>query len=69
MRHILTFPFVALWAIVRTIVNVTGRLIAVLLGVVLVVVGVLLTLTVIGAIIGIPMIIVGAALILKGILG
>ncbi|MGH9174341.1 MAG: hypothetical protein ACRD1H_08280, partial [Vicinamibacterales bacterium] len=67
--RILAFPFRLLWGIVRFIVAMTGRLLAVLLGVVLVAVGVLLTLTVIGAIVGVPLIAIGVGLILKGIAG
>jgi general stress protein CsbA len=69
MGSILTFPFRLLWAIVRTILNLTGRFVAVLLGIVLVVAGVALSLTIVGAIIGVPMVIIGAGLILKGIFG
>jgi hypothetical protein len=69
MGSILTAPFRLIWWLVRTILNVTGRFVAVLLGIVLVVAGVALSLTIVGAIIGIPMILIGAGLILKGILG
>lgn len=60
-------PFVWLWQLVTGILGLTGRLIAVLLGFVLLIVGLLLTLTVIGAIVGIPMLIVGFALIVRGL--
>jgi hypothetical protein len=64
---VLLMPFVWLWQLVTWILGLTGRLIAVLLGFVLLVLGLLLTLTVIGAIVGIPMIIVGFALIVRGL--
>lgn len=60
-------PFVWLWQLVTFILGLTGRLIAVVLGFVLLVAGFLLTLTIIGAILGIPMLIVGFALILRGL--
>ncbi len=61
------WPFVALWRLVAGIIGLTGRLVAVLLGVVLFVAGGLLTLTVVGAIAGIPLMIVGLLLIVRGI--
>jgi hypothetical protein len=67
--NLLVLPFRLLWWIVRVIVEVTGRLLAVLIGVVLVVAGVILTLTVVGAIVGVPLIAIGVGLILKGIAG
>ena len=66
---LLLLPFRLLWGLVRLIVNLTGRLLAVLIGVVLVVAGIILTLTVIGAIVGVPLIAIGVGLILKGIMG
>lgn len=64
---ILFAPFVWLWRLVTFILGLTGRLLAVILGFVLLVVGILVSLTVIGAIVGIPMIIVGFALIVRGL--
>lgn len=64
---ILFLPFVWLWQLVSLVLGLTGRLLAVLLGFVLLVVGLLITLTVIGAIIGLPMLIVGIALIVRGL--
>lgn len=61
------WPFVALWRLVAGIVGLTGRLVAVILGFVLLIVGGLLSVTVIGAIVGIPMLIVGFLLVIKGI--
>lgn len=64
---ILLTPFVWLWQLVTFIIGLTGRLLAVIIGFVLLIVGLLLTLTIIGAIVGIPMLIVGLALVLRGI--
>jgi hypothetical protein len=61
------WPFWALWQLVIGIVALTGRLVAVILGLVLMIVGGVLTLTVIGALIGIPLLIVGFMLILRGL--
>ena len=60
-------PFVALWRLVSFIFELTGRLVAVVLGVVLMILGVLLTLTVVGAVIGIPLIVFGFLLMLRGL--
>ena len=61
------WPVVALWRLVAAIIGLTGRLVAVLLGVVLFTAGGLLTLTVVGAVAGIPLMIVGLLLIARGI--
>ncbi len=63
----LLWPFVALWNLVVWIVTLTGRLVAAILGLVFIIVGAILTLTVVGAIIGIPLAIFGILLILRGL--
>jgi hypothetical protein len=61
------WPFVALWRLVAGIVLLTGRLVAVILGAVLMLAGFLVSLTVVGAIIGIPLALVGLLLVLRGL--
>ena len=61
------WPFAAIWKLLAVIVELTGRLMALIIGFVLMLVGVLVSLTVIGAIVGIPLAIVGLLLFLKGI--
>ncbi len=61
------WPFKALWVLLTTIVEMVGRFVAIVLGLVLMLAGFLVSLTVIGAIIGIPLFIIGALLTLKGI--
>jgi hypothetical protein len=63
----LLWPFVAVWDLVVWIVNLTGRLIAMLLGLVFLIVGVILTLTVVGAVIGIPLVAFGILLMVRGL--
>ncbi|MBI5879044.1 MAG: hypothetical protein HZB53_15460 [Chloroflexi bacterium] len=63
----LLWPFRAVWQLVTFVLGLTGRLIAVVLGIVFMIVGVLLTVTVIGAIIGIPLLIFGFFLMLRGL--
>ena len=61
------WPFAAIWNLVAWIVGLTGRMIAVVLGLVFLIVGALLTITVVGAILGIPMIIFGLLLVIRGL--
>ena len=61
------WPFWALWRLVTGILLATGRLVAVLLGLVFLILGVVLTVTVIGAIVGIPFIIFGLFLMVRGL--
>ncbi len=63
----LLMPFVWLWELVTFILGLTGRLLAVLVGLVLLIVGILLTMTIIGAIVGIPLFLLGLALIARGL--
>ena len=67
MRSCLLAPFVAVWRLVAAIVTVTGRLLAVLLGVVLMIVGVIATVTIVGAVIGIPVFLFGLLLVFRGL--
>jgi hypothetical protein len=61
------WPFWAIWKLVAGIVEGTGRLVAVILGLVFLIVGGILTVTVVGAIVGIPFVIFGLLLMLRGL--
>lgn len=61
------WPFTAIWRLLATIVELTGRFVAMLIGIVLVLVGVIVSLTVIGAIVGIPLALIGFLLFLRGL--
>ncbi len=63
----LMWPFEALWWLVTTILALTGRLIVVLLGMILMLVGGLISATLVGAIIGIPLLFFGVLLVLRGL--
>lgn len=65
--EIITWPFRALLALIAGILALTGRLVGIVLGLVLIFVGMLLTMTVIGAVVGIPLIILGALLIIRAL--
>jgi hypothetical protein len=62
------WPVVALWKLLAFVLELTGRLVAAVLGLVLMIVGILLTLLVISAPVGIPMIILGFLLMLRSVL-
>lgn len=68
-RHIpwYLWPFAAIWKLLAVIVELTGRLVAMILGIVLMIVGGLVSLTIVGAIVGVPLAIIGLLLFLKGI--
>ena len=61
------WPFAALWRFLAVIVELTGRFVAMVLGIVFIVVGVIVSLTVIGAIVGLPLALVGLLLFLIGL--
>jgi len=64
---ILLWPFVALWRLVGFILEMAGRLVAVILGFVLILVGILLSLTIAGAIVGVPLGLFGIMLVFRGL--
>lgn len=68
-KHVLwlLWPFYALAQLITGILKLTGRLVAALIGFVLLVAGVALSITIIGAILGVPLIIFGFMLLLRAI--
>ena len=61
------WPFVAVWNLLALVLNITGRVLGVILGVGLMIVGIALTMTVAGAPVGIPFAILGLLLIIRSI--
>ena len=61
------WPFVAIWNLITWILQLTGRLVAAILGLVFMIVGAILTVTVIGSVVGIPFIIFGFTLMVRSI--
>lgn len=61
------WPFWALWKLISGIVEFTGRLVAVVLGLVLMIAGVIISLTIIGVIVGAPLALLGLLLTLRGL--
>ena len=68
-QHIPWFlwPFAALWKLLAVIVELTGRFVAMVLGIVFIIVGVIVSLTIIGAIVGVPLAFIGLLLVLRGV--
>ena len=64
--HWVLWPFIAIWKLLSIIVEMTGRFVAMVLGIVLIIVGVLISLTIIGAIVGVPLAIIGLLLFFRG---
>jgi hypothetical protein len=63
---VILLPFVGVWRLVELILKMTGRLVAAILGLVLMIVGGVLCATVIGAIAGIPLCIFGFTMMIRG---
>ena len=60
-------PFTAIWNLIAYLVSLLGRLMAIGLGLALMVLGVLVTLTIVGAIVGVPIFAFGALLVIRGL--
>ena len=61
------YPFWLIWRLVIGIIAFTGRLVGAIIGLVLMICGVILTVTVVGAFVGIPLIIFGFLLMIRAI--
>lgn len=64
---LLLWPFRALWALLTTLIQLVGRIVALALGLVLMIVGAILTVTVVGAVVGLPVAIVGLLLVMRSL--
>ena len=64
---LIAWPFWAIGQLVKTILSLTGRLLGVVIGFLLVVVGFLISLTVVGAVVGIPLAGLGILLVIRGL--
>jgi hypothetical protein len=63
---LLLWPFWAIWRLLAWIVGLTGRLIAAVLGLVLMIAGLMISFTIVGLPIGIPLILFGFLLMIRG---
>ena len=64
---ILLWPFYAIWRLLSFVVELIGRLLCALLGIGLMIAGVTITLSIIGAPVGIPLASVGFLLLVRSI--
>jgi hypothetical protein len=64
---ILLWPFYAVWRLLTLILNVVGRLLCSVLGIALMIAGILITMSVIGAPLGIPLAAVGFLLLIRAL--
>lgn len=65
--RILTWPFRMLFSLIGFVFSLTGRLVAAVLGLALVIVGIVVTCTMVGAVVGVPLIVLGGLLLLRAI--
>ena len=64
---ILFWPVIALWEFLTFVLKATGRLITAVFGLVLMITGIFLTVTVVAAPLGIPLIVFGFLLMIRSI--
>lgn len=64
---LITWPIVALWRLATTLLALAGRLILTTIGLVLVLAGAVLTITVVGAPLGIPLVVAGLLFVARGL--
>jgi hypothetical protein len=65
--QVLLWPFTVLWNLLTFILGLVGRVVAAVLGVVLMAVGIALTMTIAGAPIGIPVAVLGLLLLIRSV--
>jgi len=64
---ILLWPFYAIWRLLTLILSIVGRLLCALLGLIVMIGGVVITMSVIGAPVGIPLAALGFLLLIRAI--
>ncbi len=60
-------PFTAIWHLIAYLVSLLGRLAAIGAGLALMALGVIISLTIVGAILGVPIFAFGALLVIRGL--
>lgn len=63
---ILFFPFIAIWKLFEFFMKLTGRILAIILGLIIMIVGIVLCCTMVGMVIGIPILVFGFLLMVRG---
>jgi len=64
---ILLWPFYAIWRLLTFVLNVVGRLLCALLGLGLMIAGVVITMSVVGAPLGVPLAALGFLLLIRAV--
>lgn len=64
---ILLWPFYAIWRLLTLVLSIVGRLLCALLGLIVMIGGVLITMSVVGAPVGIPLAALGFLLLIRAI--
>jgi hypothetical protein len=64
---VLLWPFYAIWRLLTFVLNVVGRLICSILGLGIMIVGIAITMSVVGAPIGIPLASLGFLLLIRAV--
>ncbi|MBN2587013.1 MAG: hypothetical protein JXA64_10295 [Candidatus Fermentibacteraceae bacterium] len=65
MTGLIGAPFRAVWKLISGLLSLTGRVLAGIIGLVLLVLGIIFCLTVIGSVVGIPLLILGILLLVR----
>ncbi len=64
---IFLYPFVGMWRFFAKMVRLMGRAMAAILGLLIMILGVVLTVTLVGAVVGLPLVIFGFLLIVRAL--
>ena len=64
---VLLWPFVAILRLIEGIIVLGGRFLVMVLGMVFIFVGLLVSLTIVGAIVGIPLALIGLLMVFRGL--
>lgn len=63
---ILFFPFIAIWKLFEFFMKLTGKILAIILGLIIMIVGIVLCCTMVGMVVGIPILAFGFLLMVRG---
>ena len=64
---VLLWPFYAVWRLLTLILSATGRLLAATVGLTLMIVGLLISATIVGTLIGVPLGLLGFLLLIRSV--
>jgi len=64
---LLFWPFIAIWRLITFLFCLMGRLITAIVGIIFTIIGLIVTITVVGAVIGIPIMLLGILLLTRAL--